>query len=310
MIFDSKASSPGTGLGAGLGAGGAAAVKDGNAATFADDVIKASMTAPVIVDFWAPWCGPCKQLTPLLEKLVRQAGGAVRLVKINIDENQDLAAQLRIQSVPTVYAFVEGRPVDGFVGGQPESQVRQFIQRLTKGPASPADEAVEAAQQLLDAGDAKKAADLFQRAIGHDARHPKAIAGLMRARLMKGDVNGARTLTKGLPADLLKDAGIAAALTAIELAEETKDLAGADALNKRLAAKPDDHTARYDLARALYGRGQTEAAIDALLLIVKADREWNDEAARKYLVRIFEALGPTHPLTLASRRRLSSILFS
>ncbi len=300
MIFEAKPSAP----------GGGAIIKDGDALSFADDVVKGSMAVPVIVDFWAPWCGPCKQLTPMLEKLVRQAAGAVRLVKINIDENQDLAAQLRIQSVPTVYAFVQGRPVDGFVGGQTESQLKQFIQRLTRGAVSPADEAVEAAQQALDNGDAKLAAELFQRALAHDARHPKALAGLIRARLRRGDVSAARQLAKGLPADLVKNADVAAALTAIDLAEETKGLGSVEDLKRRVAAQPGDHQARFDLARALYGGGLAEAAIDALLHIVRADRDWNDDAARKYLVRIFDALGPTHPLTVASRRRLSSILFS
>jgi putative thioredoxin len=300
MIFDAQAAA----------AAKAAPIKDGNTATFADDVIKGSMGQPVIVDFWAPWCGPCKQLTPVLERLVRQAGGKVRLVKINIDENQDLAAQLRIQSVPTVYAFIDGRPVDGFVGAQSESQVRQFIQRLTRGAVSPLDEAVEAAQQALDGGDAKLAIELFQRALSHDARHPKAIAGLIRARLRRGELAQARAFAKGLPADLVRNGDIAAAITAIDLAEETKDLGNGDEARRRLAANPADHEARFDLARALCGRGLYEAAVDELLAIIKADREWNEAAARKFLLRLFDALGPSHPLTQSARRRLSSLLFS
>ncbi|HYN40037.1 MAG TPA: thioredoxin [Rhodospirillales bacterium] len=287
-------------------------IKDGDTAGFADDVVKASMAVPVVVDFWATWCGPCKTLTPLLERLVKQAGGRVRLVKIDIDKNQELAAQLRIQSVPTVYAFVGGRPVDAFVGAQPESKVRSFIERLTRaGGGSPIDEALELAQESLAAGDDEAAADLFGQILQQDPRHPKALAGLIRLRLSGGDVNGARSLVKGLPADLVTNADIAAAVSAVDLVEQTRGAAGDAAdLRRRVQAKPEDHQARYELSVALFAQGLTEGAIDELLAIVRAERGWNDDAARKQLVRIFDALGPTHPLTVASRRRLSSILFS
>lgn len=289
----------------------AGSIKDGDTYSFAEDVIKASMTVPVIVDFWAPWCGPCKTLTPLLEKLVRQAAGRVRLVKIDIDRNQDLATQLRIQSVPTIYAFVGGRPVDAFVGAQPESKIRAFIERLTRGAGSPVEEAVELAREALAAGKPAEAAELFARALKQDARHPKALAGLIRARLAAGDLKGARSMIKGIPADLAGNPEIASAISAADLVEHSRQAAGdIGELRRRVQAAPADHRARYDLATTLFAKGLTEAAVDELMTIVRADRKWDDEAARKQLVRIFDALGHDHPLTVASRRRLSSLLFS
>jgi putative thioredoxin len=286
-------------------------IKDGDARGFANDVIKVSMTTPVIVDFWAPWCGPCKTLTPLLERLVQQAAGRVRLVKIDIDQNQDLAAQLRIQSVPTVYAFVGGRPIDAFVGAQPESKVRAFIERLTRGAGSPIEEAVELANEALASGDVAAAKDLFGQVLQQDPRHPKALAGAIRTRLAGGDLKGARSLIKGIPADLAGNADVASALSAVELVEQSRQEAGdITQLRRRVQADPDDHQARFDLATALFAKGLTEQAMDELLAIIRADRKWNDDAARKQLVRIFEALGPSHPLTVAGRRRLSSLIFS
>ena len=288
-------------------------IKDGDTAGFANDVIKASMTVPIVVDFWATWCGPCKTLTPLLERLVLQAGGRVRLVKIDIDKNQDLAAQLRIQSVPSVYAFFGGRPVDAFVGAQPESKVRSFIERLTRGGggASPVDDALELAQEAMATGDHAAAAELFGQILQQDPRHPKALAGMIRTRLAGGDVSGARSLAKGLPADLAVNADIAAAVSAVDLVEQSRGASGnAAELRRRVQANPDDHQARFDLSVALFAQGLTEGAIDELLTIVRADRQWNEEAARKQLVRIFDALGPSHPRTISSRRRLSFILFS
>ncbi|MBK8173897.1 MAG: thioredoxin [Rhodospirillales bacterium] len=287
------------------------AIKDGDTRSFTDDVIKASMTVPVVVDFWAPWCGPCKTLTPLIEKLVKQAGGKVRLVKIDIDRNQDLAAQLRIQSVPTVYAFVGGRPVDAFVGAQPESKVRAFIQQLTQSVDSPADDALQAAQDALAAGDNAAAVDWFAQALKGDPRHPKALAGMVRARLGLGDTKAARAVVKGLPSDLLKDPEIVSAIAAIELVETSRQSAGDVAdLRRRVEAAPDDRQLRFDLGTALFARGLTEAAIDEFLELVRVDRTWNDEAARKQLLRIFDAIGLAHPFTVSARRRLSSVLFS
>jgi len=286
-------------------------IKDGDAKSFAVDVIKASMSVPVVVDFWAPWCGPCKTLTPLLERLVQQAGGAVRLVKIDIDKNQALATQLRIQSVPTVYAFVEGRPIDAFVGAQPESKVRAFIEQLTREMGSPLDEILELAQASLNDGDADAAAELYSQALQHDPRHPKALAGVIRARMASGDLRGARAVVKGIPADLTGNADIVSAISALTLMEDSRNAAGdLGELRRRVAADPADHQARFDLAAALFANGLSEGAIDELLQIVRADRTWNDEAARKQLVRIFDAVGLAHPVSVAGRRRLSSILFA
>lgn len=289
----------------------AGTIKDGDTYGFANDVVKASMTVPVIVDFWAPWCGPCKTLTPLLERLVRQAGGRVRLVKIDIDKNQELAAQLRIQSVPTVYAFVGGRPTDAFVGAQPESKVRAFVDRLTRGAGSPIEEGLELANEALASGDAATAADIFGQVLQQDPRHPKALAGAIRARLAGGDLKAARSLVKGIPADLAGNSDIASAVSAVDLVEQSRQSAGdVTQLRRRVQANSADHQARFDLATALFAKGLAEQSVDELLAMVRDDRKWNDEAARKQLVRIFDALGPAHPLTLAGRRRLSSLLFS
>jgi putative thioredoxin len=311
-------------IGGGAGAAGAAAaglVKDGDTQTFMVDVIDASNEVPVIVDFWAPWCGPCKQLGPAIEKAVKEAKGAVRLVKIDIDQNQELAAQMRIQSIPAVYAFFQGRPVDGFVGALPESQVKAFVQRLIKqtgaqpggaaaGP-SPVEQALEQAEEALAEGDAGTASAIFGQVLAHEPGNLQATAGLARAHLAAGDVEGAKKALAKLPADKAGDTAIAAARAAIELAEQASQAQGeAGELRARLAADANDHAARYDLALALYGAGEREAAVDALLEIVRRNRGWNEEAARKQLVKLFEAMGPTDPLTISARRRLSSILFS
>ncbi len=291
-------------------AGSQSVVKDSSTETFVADVIEASMQVPVIVDFWAPWCGPCKQLGPLLETLVRQAGGSVRLVKINVDENQELAVQLRVQSIPMVYAFAGGRPVDAFVGAQPESKLREFVQRLSRGAKAPIDDAFEQAQQALGAGDGRRAAALFSQILKEDPTDPRAIAGLVRARVAQKDLAGARKAVAGLPQDLARNAEITAAVTAIEVAEEGMKAGDVKGLRARAEADPDDLAARFELAKALYANHSPEAAIDELLAIIRLDRTWNDEAARKQLVKWFDALGGTHPLAISSRRRLSSILFS
>ena len=285
-------------------------ILDGDTPGFARDVIEASMHVPVIVDFWAPWCGPCKQLTPALEKLVRQAGGLVRLVKINIDENQNLAAQLRIQSVPTVYAFVGGQPVDAFVGAQPESQLRAFIDRLTAGAEAPIDQALDAARDALDNGDPTTAQQIYAELLNQDPTNPKAVAGMVRALVAQGDAVSARQLLDGLSAELRRNAEIAAAASAVELAEQSQETGDIAALRSRVAADGGDHQARYDLAVALFAGGKPAEAIDELIESVRRDRTWSDEEARKQLVKIFDALGPTDPLTVTARRRLSSILFS
>ncbi len=287
-------------------------IKDGSAASFAKDVIEVSMTVPVIVDFWATWCGPCKTLGPALERLVTQAKGAVRMVKIDVDKNQELAAQLRIQSVPTVYAFKGGRPVDGFTGAVPDSQLKQFIERLLGGNAPGADieEALKQAAELLTQGDGGTAVAIYQDILAEDPQHTGALSGLIRAAIVLGDVDGAKQVLDGLPPELARHADIGAARSALEVAVQAAAAGSPADLRKRLATDPADHQARFDLALAYYASGEREAAVDELLEIVRRDRTWNEDAARKQLVKFFEAFGPVDPLTISARRRLSSLLFA
>ena len=296
-----------------IGSGGATAnngalIKD-SAQRFMADVIQASRDQPVIVDFWAPWCGPCKQLTPLLERVVNNAAGKVRLVKINIDENPELAQQLRIQSIPTVYGFRGGQPVDGFAGALPESQIKAFVERLTGplGPAPPSSRSIKRSRRLRRTDRSRRASssscstrEPTRRGAGRarplpDRGRPPAC----RARDPRACVQGARQPRRGRRRR-----------AALSLAEEAGTLADPAALNARLAADPNDHEARLDLATVLFLRGQVDAAIEHLLAAVRRDREWRDQAARKQLVKFFEALGPQHPATVSGRRKLSTVLFS
>jgi putative thioredoxin len=294
-------------------AGDATLIKNGTTASFMADVIDASHDAAVVVDFWAPWCGPCKTLGPALEKAVRDAKGAVRMVKINIDENQELAQQMRIQSIPAVYAFKDGRPVDGFVGAVPDSQVKSFVAKLAAGAKadSPIAEAVALAKEALAANDLARAANIFAQITEHEPDNLDAMVGLARIAIAKKDFDGARAILAKVPPDQDKHADVVAARTGLELAETGAKAAGAvDEMKARLEKDPKDHQARIDLASALFGAGDREAAIDQLLEAVRRDREWNEQAARKQLVKFFEAIGLGDPLTVQSRKRLSSILFS
>jgi putative thioredoxin len=299
--------------------GAGALIKESDTKGFVADVIEGSQQVPVIVDFWATWCGPCKQLGPALEKAVTEAKGAVRLVKIDVDKNQQLAQQMRIQSIPAVYAFFQGRPVDGFVGALPDSQIKSFVAKVAElggaelGP-SPIDEAVEQADQALEAGDHGTASAVYNQVLAHEADNLPALAGLTRALTAAGELKRAREVIARVPADKKSDPALAPLLAkataALELAEQAQGAAGQlGELQAKVAADPNDHQARHDLALALYAAGEQERALDELLEIVQRNRAWNEEAARRQLVKFFDALGPAHPLTLSARRRLSSLLF-
>jgi len=288
-----------------------ALVKDTTTAGFRQDVLQESLKQPVLVDFWAPWCGPCKQLTPVIEKAVKAAGGKVKLVKMNIDEHPQIPGQLGIQSIPAVIAFTKGQPVDGFMGALPESQVKGFIERLV-GPLGPSGtEALLAeADALAAAGDASGAAELYAAVLAQEPEHVAAIAALAKLHLDLGDLEGAKRFLAMAPAAKAADPAIASARAAVELAEQASDLGDLGELQRRLQAEPADHQARFDLALALNARGQRGEAVDHLLEIVRRDRSWNEDGARKQLVQFFEAWGPMDQATIAGRRRLSSLLFS
>jgi len=286
-------------------------IKDTTTAGFMKDVIEASKAQPVIVDFWAPWCGPCKQLTPVLEKVVRGAGGKVRLVKINIDEHPAIAQQLRVQSIPTVYAFLDGRPVDGFAGAQPESQIKAFVDRLV-GDAGAADleHAIAEGEKAIEEGDLQTAAEIFAAVLQEEADNIKALAGLARCYLQTGDLERAEQTLALAPPEKRDAAPLASVRAALGLAKRGQQGGNLDELKAKIEANPADHQARIDLATALAASGEKEEAVSQLLESFRRDRKWNEEAARKQLVELFDAWGPKDPATLDGRRRLSSLLFS
>ncbi|MDZ4373433.1 MAG: co-chaperone YbbN [Phenylobacterium sp.] len=284
-------------------------IKDTTDASFMADVVEASKSVPVIVDFWAPWCGPCRQLGPALEKAVTAAKGAVKLVKVDIDQNPAYAGQLRVQSIPAVFAFVDGRPVDGFMGALPDSQVKQFVDRLAKqgSGASPVDELLDMAKESMALGDMGGAAQAYAQALQMDPENVKAIGGMARLYQQSGDLERAAEVLEMAPANAKDpdiDAVRAALLLAAEAPSETAEF------ERRIAADPDDHDARIEYAKALAGSGQMMEAVDQLIESIGRDREWNDQAARKQLLTIFEAAGPISDVAKQGRRKLSAILFS
>ena len=292
-------------------------IKDSDQTKFAKDVIEASRTVPVIVDFWAPWCGPCKTLQPMIEKVVKEAKGAVKLVKIDIDKNQMLAQQLRIQSIPAVYAFFGGRPVDGFMGAVPESQVKAFVDKLIQaaggaagGAGAEIAELLEHAKAAVAQNDMDTAAQIYSEILGVDPANVPALAGLARYHMNAGDFEQATTLLGQVPAKEQNHAEVVAVKAALDLAEKAKEAGPVDDLKAKAAADPKDFQSRLDLAMAYWAGDRKQEAIDELLAMIKADRAWNEAAARTQLLKFFEALGFSDPLSVDGRKRLSTILFS
>jgi putative thioredoxin len=290
-------------------------IKDVTEANFMTDVVDASAEIPIIVDFWAPWCGPCKTLGPMLEAAVIAAKGAVKMVKVNVDEAQAIAGQMQIQSIPTIYAFHKGQPIDGLQGAQPESEIKAFVARAIAAGGGEATEdnlndAVEAAEEMLAEGAAVDAAQTFAAVLGEEPNHAAAYGGLVRAHIALEDLDQAEAVLNGAPAEISGAAELEAAHAQLELARQAANAGPVDDLKAAVAATPDDHQARFDLALALHANDQIEAAVDELLDIFRRDREWNDGAAKVQLFTIFDALKANDPIVLNGRRKLSSMIFA
>jgi len=289
-------------------------VKETTEATFMADVIEASKEVPVLVDFWAPWCEPCKQLTPIIEKAVTAAGGSVRLVKINVDENQQIAQQMRVQSIPAVFAFVDGQPVDGFMGAKPEGEIKAFIEKIaaaSPGGSNPKiAELLEQAKTALGDDDVNQAGQIYAAILQADNENVAALCGLARCQIAKGDIEGATATLAIIPPSASEEPDFISVKATLELAANPVDDSEVKKLGEAVSANPDDFEARFEFARALNNVGNKSQALEHLLYIVEKNRGWNDEAARKQVLTFFEAWGPTDEQTIAGRKQLSSILFS
>lgn len=302
-------------LGGGANAAGAGdLVKDITEAEFMTEVVEASMKTPIIVDFWAPWCGPCKTLGPMLEEAVTAAKGAVKMIKVNVDEAQMIAGQLQIQSIPTVYAFWQGQPVDGFQGALPQSEIKAFVQRVVEAGGGDAsgglDDAVAAAEEMLEQGATEDAAQTFAAILEEEPNHAGAYGGLVRAHLAAGELDQAEAVLNGAPAEIASSPELEAAHAQLELAKQAADAGPVAELTSAVEADPENHQARFDLAQALHANGDAEGAVDQLLELFRRDREWNDGAAKAQLFTIFDALKANDPVVLNGRRKLSSMIFA